>query len=361
MGKKGVLHGYNAPVCEDDVDGNLPVVCYPPSGILVDREYETIQCNCTDSDGLMDSVTFPVANKSISEKTSSPPLIETRHRESVSSYNMGKKGVLHGYNAPVCEDDVDGNLPVVCYPPSGILVDREYETIQCNCTDSDGLMDSVTFPVTKKTSSPPLIETRHRESVSSYNIGKKGVLHGYNAPVCEDDVDGNLPVVCYPPSGILVDREYETIQCNCTDSDGQMDNVAFPVTSIPHGLHLFWMKENSLLVISILIMVVVVLILIFCHLYKNQKQLNANLAASHQKEIKLNDKQNSYLNERKREEVSHLKDQLEQNERQETEMKKKLEEQNDKINNSNTELTGEEEVSHLKDQLEQNERQTLKN
>ncbi|PIK51939.1 hypothetical protein BSL78_11147 [Apostichopus japonicus] len=82
------------------------------------------------------------------EKTSSPPSIETPQRESVSSYNINKKGVLHGYNAPVCEDDVDGNLPVVCYPPSGIIVDREYETIQCNCTDSDGLMDSVTFPVT---------------------------------------------------------------------------------------------------------------------------------------------------------------------------------------------------------------------
>ncbi|XP_071841649.1 uncharacterized protein [Apostichopus japonicus] len=226
MGKKGVLHGYNAPVCEDDVDGNLLVVCFPPSGIIVDREYETIQCNCTDSDGLMDTVTFPVT-----KKTSSRPSIETSQRESVSSYNMGKKGVLHGYNAPVCEDDVDGNLPVVCYPPSGIIVDREYETIQCNCTDSDGLMDSVTFHVTKKTSSPPSVETPHRESASSYNMGKKGVLHGYNAPVCEDDVDGNLPVVCYPPSGIIVDREYETIQCNCTDSDGQVDSVTFPVTT----------------------------------------------------------------------------------------------------------------------------------
>ncbi|PIK56241.1 hypothetical protein BSL78_06879, partial [Apostichopus japonicus] len=162
---------------------------------------------------------------------SSPPSIETPHRESVSSYNIGKKGVLHGYNAPVCEDDVDWNLPVDCYPPSGIIVDREYETIQCNCTDSDGLMDNVTFPVSKKTtSSSPSIETPHRESVSSYHIGKKGVLHGYNAPVCEDDVDGYLPVVCYPPSGIIVDREYETIQCNCTDSDGLMDSVTFPVT-----------------------------------------------------------------------------------------------------------------------------------
>ncbi|PIK53066.1 hyalin, partial [Apostichopus japonicus] len=164
------------------------------------------------------------------EKTSSPPLFETPHRESVSSYNMGKKGVLHCYNAPVCEDDVDWNIPVDCYPPSGVIVDREYETIQCNCTDSDGLMNSVTFPVTRQMSSPPSIKTPHRESVNSYNMGKKGVLHGYNAPVCEDDVDGKLPVVCYPPSGIIVDREYETIQCNCTDSDELMDSVTIPVT-----------------------------------------------------------------------------------------------------------------------------------
>ncbi|PIK42169.1 hypothetical protein BSL78_20979 [Apostichopus japonicus] len=171
--RKGIVHSYGEPVCEDNVDGNLPVVCYPPSGVIVDREYETIQCNCTDSDGLMDSVTFHQSmsarlkvslgvwsevylkydNTSHScflvalEKTSSSPSIETPYRESVSFYDMGMKGVLHGYNAPVCNDDVDGNLPVVCYPPSGIIVDREYETIQCNCTDSDGLMDIVTFHV----------------------------------------------------------------------------------------------------------------------------------------------------------------------------------------------------------------------
>ncbi|PIK47902.1 hyalin [Apostichopus japonicus] len=202
---------------------------------------------------------------------SSSPSIETPHRESVSSYNMGKKGVLHGYNAPVCKDDVDGNLPVDCYPPSGIIVDRGYETIQCNCTDSDGLMDSVIFPVSKKTtSSPPSIETPHRESVSSYNIGKEGVLHNYNAPVCEDDVDGNLPVVCYPPSGIIVDRGYETIQCNCTDSDGLMDSVTFPVTSVTHWVPPGWKKAFiSLSVISI------ILVLICLFMYMKRKKSKA--------------------------------------------------------------------------------------
>ncbi|XP_071841663.1 uncharacterized protein [Apostichopus japonicus] len=269
--RKGIVHRYGEPVCEDDVDGNLPVVCYPSSGIIVDREYETIQCNCTDSDGLMDNVTFPVTRQ-----MSSPPSIETHHIESVSSYNMGEKGVLHGYNAPVCEDDVDGNLPVVCYPPPGVIVDREYGTIQCHCTDTDGLMDSVTFHVTRQMSSPPSIETPHRESISSYNMGIKGVLHGYNDPVCEDDVDGNLPVVCYPPSGIIVDREYETIQCNCTDSDGLMDSVTFPVTSITHWVHPgWWMASISLLVVN-LVSIIVVLIWICLNPCKNLKKSETN-------------------------------------------------------------------------------------
>ncbi|XP_071842345.1 uncharacterized protein [Apostichopus japonicus] len=349
--RKGIVHSYGEQVCEDDVDGNLPVVCYPPSGIIVDREYETIQCNCTDSDGLMDSVTFPVT-----KQMSSSPSIETPHRESVSSYNIGKKGVLHGYNAPVCEDDVDGNLPVVCYPPSGVIVERGYETIQCNCTDSDGLMDNVTFPVSRQMSSPP-IETPHRESVSSYDMGKKGVLHGYNAPVCEDDVDGNLPVVCYPPSGIIVDREYETIQCNCTDSDGLMDSVTFPVTSVTHWVHPGWKKAFiSILVISIPI--ILVLILICCYLYLKRKKSKAYHTAAKPEEMTLigtKDKQISDLEEKiatleatlnnrqteltqRNEEVSSLTVQLEQKEKQETEMKNKLEEQNEKISKIEKEL-----------------------
>ncbi|XP_071841665.1 uncharacterized protein [Apostichopus japonicus] len=208
------------------------------------------------------------------EETSSPPSIETPHRESVSSFNMGKKGVLHGYNAPVCEDDVDGNLPVVCYPPSGIIVDREYETIQCYCTDSDGQMDNVTFPVTRQTSSRPSFETPHRESVTSFNMGEKGVLHGYNAPVCEDDVDGNLPVVCYPPSGIIVDREYETIQCNCTDSDGLMDRVAFPVTSLTHWAHPGC--REAFISILVILLTIFVFIWICLNLCKNLKKWNTN-------------------------------------------------------------------------------------
>ncbi|XP_071842703.1 uncharacterized protein [Apostichopus japonicus] len=314
VGRKGIVHSYGEQVCEDDVDGNLPLVCYPPSDIIVDRKYETIQCNCTDSDGLVDSVTF-----SVTKKTSSPPLFETPRRESVSSYNMGKKGVLHCYNAPVCEDDVDGNIPVDCYPPSGVIVDREYETIQCNCTDSDGLMNSVTFPVTRQMSSPPSIKTHHRESVNSYNMGKKGVLHGYNAPVCEDDVDGKLPVVCYPPSGIIVDREYETIQCNCTDSDELMDSVTIPVTSVTDWLQPCWRKAAIILsVISLLI--ILVLVLICCCLYKNHKKLKAYRAVNNSK-IELTDRA---------EELIPLTEQLEQKEKQETEMKNKLEKQNEK-------------------------------
>ncbi|PIK47901.1 Hyalin [Apostichopus japonicus] len=389
--RKGIIHSYGEPVCEDDVDGNLPVDCYPPSGIIVDRGYETIQCNCTDSDGLMDNVIFPV-----SRQMSSPPSIETPHRESVSSYHIGKKGVLHGYNAPVCEDDVDGNLPVDCYPPSGIIVDRGYETIQCNCIDSDGLMDNVIFPVSKKTtSSSPSIETPHRESVSSYHIGKKGVLHGYNATVCEDDVDGNLPVVCYPPSGIIVDREYETIQCNCTDSDGLMDSVTFPVTSITHWVHPGWKKAFiSLLVISILI----ILVLICCYLYMKLKKSKAyhpeNLAvlkgskrrkeddkmAADPEEFNLiesgaKDKQISDLEDeigklkatlnnsqteltQRNEEVSFLTDQLKQKETQETEMKNKLEEQNEKISKIEKELAVKEaENNGLEKRLEDKQQQ----
>ncbi|XP_071841677.1 uncharacterized protein [Apostichopus japonicus] len=206
-------------------------------------------------------------------------------------------------------------------------------------------------------------------------MGKKGVLHGFNAPVCEDDVDGNLPVVCYPPSGIIVDREYETIQCNCTDSDGLMDNVTFPVTSVTHGLHPGWTACCILFVISIPTNSALLLICCILHMKLKKFKEKCEHAASDQEEMKLIGKQNydlkdeiatleatlnncqAALTERK-EEMSHLKVQLEQKEKQETELKNKLEEQNEKINNCQAALTErKEEVSHLKEQLEQNERQ----
>lgn len=82
-----------------------------------------------------------------------PPVITIKADLKVKSFTMGSYRVVHIYENPVCEDEEDGTRMVTCYPPSGVIMDKKYDQIHCNCTDSDGNFDSDHLNVDSKLSS----------------------------------------------------------------------------------------------------------------------------------------------------------------------------------------------------------------
>lgn len=77
----------------------------------------------------------------------------------------------------------------------------------------------------------PVITTPSGSQADAYTIGNKGVIHSYDQPTCKDHEEGDLVVSCHPPSGVLVDRIYHQVHCNCTDSDGNSDSLTLTVNS----------------------------------------------------------------------------------------------------------------------------------
>lgn len=77
----------------------------------------------------------------------------------------------------------------------------------------------------------PTIQLPTGSKANVYTIRNKGVIHGYEQPTCVDDEDGALSVTCYPPSGVMVDKVYDQVDCNCADSDGNSNSLIITVNS----------------------------------------------------------------------------------------------------------------------------------
>ncbi|PIK44632.1 putative RNA-directed DNA polymerase from mobile element jockey-like [Apostichopus japonicus] len=76
----------------------------------------------------------------------------------------------------------------------------------------------------------PLIKLSTATSAKGFKIDEQ-VMFSYTEPVCEDNAHGNYRATCYPPPGILMEGDYENIQCSCTDSACLTDRLNISIAS----------------------------------------------------------------------------------------------------------------------------------
>ncbi|XP_071842027.1 uncharacterized protein [Apostichopus japonicus] len=76
----------------------------------------------------------------------------------------------------------------------------------------------------------PLIKLSTATSAKGFKIDEQ-VMFAYTEPICEDNADGNYRATCNPPPGILMEGDYENIQCSCTDSACLTDRLNISIAS----------------------------------------------------------------------------------------------------------------------------------
>ncbi|KAJ8041635.1 Hyalin [Holothuria leucospilota] len=230
----GNVASWDPPTCVDAEDGTITTsVCVPSSGSFFQGVgVNTVTCTCTDSGGLSDECTFPVTVAGFN----TPPVITCPAPVVVTSLasNVGNTAT---WNPPTCVDAEDGTITTsVCVPPSGsFLPGVGVNTVTCTCTDSGGLSDECTFPVTVEAfNTPPVITCPAPVVVISLanNVGNSAT---WDPPTCVDAEDGTITTsVCVPASGsFFPGTGANTVTCTCTDSGGLSDECTFPVTVEP--------------------------------------------------------------------------------------------------------------------------------
>ncbi|XP_071842024.1 uncharacterized protein [Apostichopus japonicus] len=244
-----VMFSYTEPTCEDNADENYRATCYPPPGILMEGDYENIQCSCrpTDSACLTDRLNISIAivqtwaTMEITVQSGGSVTLDCGFETTVTGRPLqwvtiltGKEpylfvnsleGALRCSEENRCTLHSNGSLELQDITPED--VDRVY---RCKIGDGENYEYYSDHHLNVLVETCPLIKLSTATSAKGFKIDEQ-VMFAYTEPICEDNADGNYRATCNPPPGILMEGDYENIQCSCTDSACLTDRLNISIAS----------------------------------------------------------------------------------------------------------------------------------
>ncbi|HYU24377.1 MAG TPA: HYR domain-containing protein [Thermoanaerobaculia bacterium] len=220
----------------DDVDGNVPVDCMPPSGALWGVGTGTVSCSAADHAGNVAKGSFHVTVNPRPSDTTPPELNLPPH---VYAQATSPSGAAVTY-AAWAFDDVDGLVATPCTPESGAFFPMGTSTVTCSAQDRHGNTATGSFLVTVQTTTPPPPSTDTTppvlylpaDIVVRADQGIRSAVVTYGA-MAVDDVDGRVPLDCTPPSGALMGVGTATANCSASDRAGNHAAGSFKITVLP--------------------------------------------------------------------------------------------------------------------------------
>ena len=177
----------------------------------------------TDSFGASSTCTATVT-----VKDTTPPTIITCPTEVDEDTAPGQCSATVFYTV-TATDECPG-VDLVCTPPSGSVFQKGTTTVVCVATDAAGNSTTASFPVTVHDNEKPQLACPADITVSCDPALLVPVQFTVTA---SDNCDGQVPVVCTPPSGSGFPIGTTVVTCAATDSSGKTSTNSFTVTRAP--------------------------------------------------------------------------------------------------------------------------------
>jgi predicted secreted hydrolase len=206
----------------DGVDGTVPVICSAKSGDLFKVGATTVTCTAKDKAGNTASGSFKVTV----QDTKPPVLTLPADMTVMPSAGANFQSAPVAYTA-TATDVVDGQVPVTCTPASGAAFKVGTTTVNCSAKDAAGNTATGSFRVTVRDVTPPVLHLPPN-GVGVPNGSPTAVTYTVTAT---DNLDGNVPVSCSPPSGSTFAAGNTTVTCTATDSSGNKATGTFNVAN----------------------------------------------------------------------------------------------------------------------------------
>jgi HYR domain-containing protein len=206
----------------DNIDGPIPVNCVPTSGSVFAIGPTTVDCSATDAHGNTGSASFVVT---VSLVDTTPPVVTVPASFSVEATGPGGASVTYSASA---NDNIDGPIAPTCSPASGSLFPLGTTTVNCSATDAHGNTGNASFQVTVQDTQGPVFSGV--ANIQRQANGPGGSIVNYTPPTAVDAVDGPVPVVCTPPSGVNFPIATTTVHCTAQDHLGHVTTASFTVT-----------------------------------------------------------------------------------------------------------------------------------
>jgi HYR domain-containing protein len=222
----GKVVNYPKPTATDNVDGPLPVNCVPDTGTAFTVGTTPVRCTATDSHGNSAEANFNVI---LTLVDTTPPVLSGVPGD-IPENTQVPGGKVVSWPAPTANDNIDGPLPVTCSPPSGSNFVVGTTSVTCSATDTHGNRAEAKFKVliTLIDITKPVLSNVPADITTEAN-GPSGSKANFTTPTAVDNLDGPLPVSCFPLSGSTFPLGTTTVKCSATDLHGNTGSSTFKV------------------------------------------------------------------------------------------------------------------------------------
>jgi len=207
---------------DDHEFGGVNIVCSPRSGSVFPIGVTTVSCTASDAHGNHSVATFPVTVLG----TVGPAFLNVPADITVDATSAA--GAVVTYTLPKAVDQVDGEVPVTCTPPSGSVFHVGPTVVTCTAADraNPPNVTHASFNVNVRFRAPPVITVPG--PIVADATSPAGAIVKYKASA-KDALGASIPVTCLPPSGSLFPLRITTVHCTAVDATGSSASASFTV------------------------------------------------------------------------------------------------------------------------------------
>lgn len=218
-GTTAVVDYTASALAADAVDGPITPTCTPASGSAFAVGTTTVTCRATDAHGNVADGSFTVTvNDGV------PPTVTVPG--DLTAQATSAAGAVVTFSASAA-DSYDGPQSVTCSPASGSTFPLGQTTVNCSAADAAGNTGSASFTVDVVDSVAPAITVPGPIAASASSASGVSVTF---AATAVDAVDGARPVTCAPASGATFLPGTTTVNCQASDTHGNLSTSSFVVT-----------------------------------------------------------------------------------------------------------------------------------
>lgn len=160
---------------------------------------------------------------------SAPPAISGSLAHVTNVVDPGLCSAVVTWINPTALDACDGAVPMSCLPTNGSRFSKGITTVSCSAADFSGNNTNCSFTVTLLDNEPPVISDCPADLTNYMSFNGTSAVVTWAPPSATDNCDGNVPVVCTPPSGSLFSPGQTAVSCFASDASGNTSSFSFSV------------------------------------------------------------------------------------------------------------------------------------
>ncbi|MFT7129533.1 MAG: hypothetical protein ACI89U_001650 [Gammaproteobacteria bacterium] len=211
----------------DSVDNAVTVNCSATSGSIFAMGQTTVSCDAVDKSGNTAAGSFNITIAQTTVVDTVAPLLSLPNSAATQAEEATAASGASVHYIASAVDEIEGSVPLNCSATSGSTFAIGQTSVTCSASDSQGNTASGSFSVFVIDSAAPQLTLPADLTLDAAD--STGIVVNYLASAT-DTVDPLVDITCTPMTGSLFAVGDSPVNCEATDSSGNVASGEFLVT-----------------------------------------------------------------------------------------------------------------------------------